>query len=101
MKPISNIINELIQIKGKIERLSHIKKYDTTYRTLSDLASELQLLVPESKHIRLSAEILEKYKIRSNDKSKNQIIEEFKEQMTYDLNNVINSLKRNENINND
>ena len=30
-----------------------------------------------------------------------ELIEEFKEEMTYDLNNVINSLKRNENINND
>ncbi len=98
---MSDMIEKLIEIKGKIERLSHVNKYDTTYRTAMDLARELQYLIPNSNHIRLSSKILEKYEFRSSDKSKNQIIEEFKNEMSYDLTNIINSLKRNEEINND
>lgn len=98
---MSDLIEKLIEIKGKIERLSHVKKYDSTYRTAIALARELEYLVPTSNHIRLSSEILDKYEIRSSDKSKNQLIEEFKDQMSFDLTTIINSLKRNEEINND
>jgi len=88
-------IEKLNRVREKLERLSHIKKYDIAYTEARKIATELYSLLPDYHDIDLDIQILDKYSDRDSDKKKSYVIEEFKKESIIDITKFISRHRKN------
>lgn len=100
------LIQYLKDIHYEIERINHLSKSDSAYSKLTDLVRGVKARMVHDlritwedfdlkfgRHLKLSEDILHSYRLKGSDKSKNQVIEEFKKEYLYDLENKIRALE--------
>jgi len=88
------LLEKLKSIKEKIDRLRHVNKSDVEYYNATSLTNELLYLLPNSKNIRLSAKILDKYSLTGSDSKKEHFLNEFKVEMSRDIRTIIQNMER-------
>ena len=74
---------------SQVENITHRGNNDAAYYEAITLAGDIRRDLP-SNHFRLDAKILEKYKFKGSSRSKNQVIEEWKEETLFDLRPYLN-----------
>lgn len=90
---MTDLITSLESLLRRIDNITHVNKTDKAYYVATEVAMELSEKLPDNKNIQLDIKILKKYDLKGNDKKKQYVIDEFKENSMLDIIKVISDVE--------